>query len=174
MSVIDDILLLKAEQVAKFFQNELKNEHIAQGHKLTGSFVNSINYEVLSDVNTITILLKYAEYGRYLETGVSAAKIPFGTKTGKKVSQYIEALRSWATLRGFTNPLGAAFAIAKTHKKEGMPSKGSYKFSNNGRRTDFQSFVLKSNKSFLEDFISQDVAQQLTTQLFDLIRNTTI
>ena len=40
------------------------------------------------------------------------------------------------------NPLGAAFAIAKTQKREGMPTKGSYKFSSNGRRKNWRSFTL--------------------------------
>ena len=173
-STIDEILLLKAKEIGEFFKQELIDEHIEQGHKLTGNFVRSIDYDVLSDKSTITILLEYAAYGAVLENGVSAANIPFGGNTSKKVSQYIEALKNWATLRGFVKPLSAAFAIAKTHKKEGMPSRGSYAFSKNTRRKNFQTFVLQSNKDFLKDFISPEVAAKITTQLFDLINNTTL
>ena len=110
---INDILLKGAEQVAEFFKEDLKNEHIQQGHKLTGNFVDSIDYDILIDINSITILLKYANYGRVLETGVTAKNIPFGKKTNKKFSKYIEALKNWAALRGMQKPLSAAFAIAK-------------------------------------------------------------
>jgi hypothetical protein len=47
------------------------------------------------------------------------------------------------------NPKSAAFAIAAKHKKEGMPTSGSYKYSINSRRLDAFKTVLE-NKKVLE------------------------
>ena len=143
-SKVIETIELQAEILADFFKQELAAELTAQGHTDTGRLVNSINYTILSDLSTVKIVFEYLYYGDIINNGVKAANIPFGRSTGKKTSLYIEALKNWAARKGFKNPLGAAFAIAKTHKKEGMPTRGSYKFSNNGRRKNWRGFVLET------------------------------
>ena len=142
-----DILNIIEKQsilVADFFKAELKNELEQQGHKDTGKLIDSIDYEILIDTDTVKIVFEYLYYGEIVNNGVTAAKIPFGGSTGAKTSLYIEALRAWAKRKGFSKPLSAAFAIAHKHKKEGMPTKGSYKFSNNGRRKNWKTFTLET------------------------------
>lgn len=139
---INTILEAQAEQVAEFFQAELRKELEAQGHKDTGKLIDSIEYEILSDSKEIKIVFEYLFYGDILNAGVKPSRIPFGKSTTAKTSKYIEALKNWAARKGMKNPLGAAFAIAKTQKREGMPTKGSYVFSKNGRRKNWRSFTL--------------------------------
>ena len=52
-----------------------------------------------------------------------------------------------------------------------MPSKGSFRFSANGRRKGFQSYVLSNNKNRISDFFNPNLTTQLTTQIFDMINN---
>lgn len=119
----------------------LIDEFVKQGHNNTGEGVKSIAYavQVLSGVYQLD--LTFNKYLVYQDKGVSAGKIPFQYGSGAKQSKYIKALTKWVMQRGMTvstkKARGIAFAIAKTHKKEGMPSKGSYAFSLNGNRTGF-------------------------------------
>lgn len=141
---INDILENQSNLVASFFQKELAKELENQGHRDTGKLIDSIKYEILMDSDIIKIVFEYLYYGDIVNNGVKPANIPFGGSSNGKTSLYIEALKDWAKRKGMKNPLSAAFAIAKTHKKEGMPSKGSYKFSNNGRRKNWKTFTLES------------------------------
>jgi hypothetical protein len=169
------LLNKKAVQVAEFFKKELTNEFNSQGHRDTGKFEKSIEYDILTNVGTIEIVFSYLKYGIFLEKGVAANKIPFGVGAGRKAtSLYIEALKNWAARKRMLKPLSAAFAIAKTHKKEGMPSRGSYKFSKNGRRRNFQSFTLKANRNFANQFFSAKDITLIQTVLIDILNGTII
>jgi hypothetical protein len=160
----------KAVQVAEFFKKELTDEFVGQGHRDTGKFEKSIEYDILTNVDTIEIVFSYLKYGIFLEKGVSSNKIPFGGGASKKAtSLYIEALKNWAARKGMLKPLSAAFAIAKMHKKEGMPTKGSVKFSKNGRRRNFQSFTLKANRNFANQFFSAKDIAFIQTLLIDIL-----
>lgn len=158
--LIKEILERQSNLVASFFQLELANELEAQGHRDTGALIDSIQYEILMDADIIRIVFTYLYYGDIVNDGVTAAKIPFGQSSGAKTSLYIEALKEWAKRKGMKNPLNAAFAIAKTHKKEGMPSQGSYKFSNNGRRKEWRAFTLQTYlPQSLQIFADADLQQ---------------
>lgn len=112
----------------------------AQGHRLTGALEKSIAYEIRQSPGRITAVMTAADYGLIIEFGVPANRIPYGGRTGRGgVSKYIQGLVRFFELRGLSGreALGAAFATATKHKREGMPSRGSYAFSSNGRRTGF-------------------------------------
>jgi len=154
------IIERQSEQVADFFKKELAAEIESQGHRDTGALIDSIEYEILTSPTEVKIVFTYLFYGEILEAGVKAKNIPFGGVTNKKTSKYIEALKNWAARKGMKNPLGAAFAIAKTHKKQGMPTVNSYKFSNNGRRKFWRSFTLNTYlPSSLKIFADADLQE---------------
>ncbi len=159
MNVLD-IIEKQSILVADFFQSELKKELQQQGHKDTGKLIDSINYEILSDSKAVYITFSYLFYGDIVNDGVKPNKIPFGNSTNATTSKYIEALKNWAKRKGFKKPLSAAFAIAHKHKKEGMPTKGSYAFSSNGRRKNWKTFTLESYlPQSLEIFANADLSQ---------------
>lgn len=162
MNVLD-ILERQSKLVADFFQAELRKELEEQGHKDTGKLIDSIEYEILTDADTIKIVFSYLYYGDIVESGVKAANIPFSPNSGAKSSKYIEALKNWARRKGFKKPLSAAFAIAYKHKKEGMPTKNSYKFSANGRRKNWRSFTLNQ-------YLPQSLKIFADSDLEDLIK----
>jgi hypothetical protein len=66
--------------------------------------------------------------------------------------------------------LGIAFAIAATHKKEGMPSKGSYAFSSTGKRLAWIEEAFKNNEDKITEAISEMAYNMLNVQL-DVILN---
>lgn len=124
-------------QVAEVVLIAVKNELVAQGHKMTGDLYNSIQYAVKAEASKVVIDYSFLEYGMVLNYGVSPDKIPYSQGSGAKKSQFIEGLKRFVEKRiGKTGKEaeGIAFAIAKKMKAEGMPTKNSYKYSSNGRR----------------------------------------
>lgn len=119
-------------------QNSIKNIRL-QGHTLTGKLEKSIEVQVTQKVDTFINLLAES-YGIPLNTGVSASRIPYRPKSGARSSEYIKGLQMFAKKRmrvSDKEALSIAFAIAKKHKKEGMPTRGSFRYSKNGKRTNF-------------------------------------
>jgi len=116
-------------------------EFSQQGHNNTGAGIESIVYAVQQFGNAFGLDLSFEKYLIYQDKGVSASRIPFQIGSGKKQSKYIMALTKWVMQRGMASnekkAKGIAFAVARKHKKEGMPTRNSYLYSRNGRRTGF-------------------------------------
>lgn len=153
MATIADLKAL-ANEIGKIAYQYVIAEFKAQGHTLTGSFEKQVEFKVVETVSAtfnpdssgglrIDFLMPY--YGRFVDAGVPASRIPFtDRKSGQGkggTSKYIAALTRYAKLRmGASSQKEAtsiAFAIARKHKKEGMPTRASKRFSQTGLRTDF-------------------------------------
>ena len=147
-----------------YLQSAIRAELDAQGHGgNTGKLSKSVTYEVEAGDGRAVGRMFFEDYGFYVEFGVRASRIPYGGRgKGKKggTSAYIEGLVRFFQHRGLSGreALGAAFATAKTHKREGMPSRGSYAYSNNGRRTGFVSNALKDFQKELSELLSSKFA----------------
>lgn len=166
--------LLKIYDLLKQATNE---ELAGQGHRLTGSLEGSIANQIDEIPNGWQMLVTMAHYAGYLERGVKAENIPFSPGSGKKNSLYIEGLTKFAELRGMTNPKSAAFAIAHAHKNQGMPTwkggkggRGSYSYSQNGRRTGFAAQVLEENEDKIREIISSEILDFLFTEINNAAR----
>jgi len=126
---------LTMSQVKLRIQKELQD----QGHVATGQLLRSIENVIEARPNLFRAMILMEDYGFAIDTGVPAANIPYSGNGGGGTSQYIQGLYSWWLLKGLStdDALRAAFATAMKHKKEGMPTKASFFYSNNGRRTGF-------------------------------------
>ena len=123
-------------KVGKLIIASLQKELIEQGHDATGNLINSFEQRVIEVPNSIVIEILMDEYGIYVNEGRKTG--------GKKVP--INVLVDWierkAIVNGDKEVKSLAFAIQQTIHKEGIPTKGSFKFSNNGRRKGFIDFVI--------------------------------
>jgi hypothetical protein len=123
-------------KVGKLIIASLQKELIQQGHQSSGNLVNSFEQRVIEVPNSIVIEILMDEYGIYVNEGRKTG--------GKKVP--INVLVDWierkAIVNGDKEVKSLAFAIQQTIHKEGIPTKGSFKFSNNGRRKGFIDFVI--------------------------------
>ena len=75
-------------------------------------------------------------------------------------SKYIDGLTDFAKKRFGLNDKeaqSAAFAIAKKQKKEGMPTKNSFKFSKNGKRTGFIDDTIQNATPAIEKIIEESI-----------------
>ncbi len=117
--------MVNFNKVGKLIIASLQKELIEQGHKATGNLVNSFEQRVIEVPNSIVIEILMDEYGIYVNEGRKTG--------GKKVP--INVLVDWierkAIVNGDKEVKSLAFAIQQTIHKEGIPTKGSFKFSNN-------------------------------------------
>jgi len=146
-----------AFEAGRIAVKELREQILLQGHRLTGSLIKSARANsvvVNEDSAVVRILLN--DYGVPLNTGVPAPRIPYGSYTGARVSKYIQGLKRFAKLRFRVTDkqaLGIAFAIANKHKKEGMPTANSFRFSKNGMRTRYVEQTIKNITKDIEKLI---------------------
>jgi hypothetical protein len=152
--------MLNAED-RKDFESMLKDllmkEWKDQGHYMNGKVVDEMEIQIESTVEGFIASGYTFPYALYQQHGVSASNIPYGGGKRGDTSKYIEGLIGYVQKRMAISDLkeakSIAFAIAKTHKKEGMPSMGSAKYSPNGKRTGWISDSLKENETSISGFI---------------------
>ena len=152
--------------IANWLKVRLAQELRDQGHNLTGSLISSLEEKVTVAAGRLTIEMYGNDYGDPLNTGVPAARIPYTPGQSRAAtSKYIQGLIHFAErrfgLRG-KEAISAAFAIARKHKREGMPTRGSYKYSSNGRRTGWIDVILADNDQELTSFVEEWVGTEVT------------
>lgn len=146
----------------------LKKRIVIQGHKGSGRLIRSIEIQVNIKSNEMEGLILLNDYARYIESGVQANKIPFrGVRGRGGTSKYIQGLfQHWRRLGlGQGEALRAAFATAYVHRREGMPTRESKRFSRdkNGARTGFIGRTVQENEKRLIAEI-----EQKTLELFNI------
>lgn len=140
------------EQIADAILASMRELLALQGHNLTGALSSSLRSKIKTTAQEWNIDFLGLTYGKFVNNGVSAARIPFGKNTGAKKSKYIEGLINFASKKFLVSKKEAtsiAFAIARKHKREGMPSLGSFLYSKTGKRTEFIQDALKENEQKL-------------------------
>ena len=170
-------------EIKKLLSDELRKSWEAQGHNLTGKVIDGIDLITKETTNSILMQLAIYNYGAILDRGVSSDRIPFSGRTGRGgKSKYIEGLKSYAEKRmGLygKEALSVAFAIAYTHKKEGLPTRASYKYSSTGGRLDWATNAIEENEGIIVQRLGQLFEKlfyvRITNRLTDIIKtfNTT-
>ena len=153
MTDTKDIYQRLGEQVGEVVKKAVKQAFIIQGRSLTGALVNSIDYSVNATVNSAFVEFTLLDYGMILNYGVPPERIPYSPGSGAKSSKYIDGLKLYAKLRFNANDKEAeriAFAIARKHKKFGMPLDGKIGAVQNG---------LDDSKQEVEELINEALTQ---------------
>lgn len=138
-------------------QDELKEELRAQGHYLTGALERSIDSKFVDQGDTIAREIVANDYAETLNTGIPSSKININD------AGYIAGLTRYAEQRfGYFGEQAktVAFQIAAKHKKEGMPTKNSYQYSENNRRTHAIDVSVENNLEtdrLMESGLSQEI-----------------
>lgn len=126
--------------VLTLIQSEMRDTLKKQGHYNTGKLSDSISYRITVKGDAIVGVIEAPDYAVYLDTGVPASRIPYsGRRGGGGTSQYIQGLITYFRDRGLPSreAKSAAFATAEKQRREGMPTRDSFRFSDTGRRTGF-------------------------------------
>ena len=128
-------------RVLKELEATGKAELKAQGHVATGRGINSIQALITeqSEDRAVGVIMAEDYLIGPVDKGVKRSRIPYTPGQSRaRTSLYIQGLINWArTVKPSLTDQerkSFAFAVAAKHKKEGMPTRGSYAFSTNGRR----------------------------------------
>jgi hypothetical protein len=150
-----------ADEISLLAISVVANEWRLQGHELTGAAVKQMETMVRMEINTLIIEGFVPDYMAINNQGVPSNKIPYYPGSGRKTSKYIDGLIDYVQRRmgkSEKEAKGIAFAIASKHKKEGMPTKTSARFSKTGKRTGFIEIALDKNSQKFVELIEVSVA----------------
>lgn len=140
-------------------QEELDN----QNHNATGALSKEIKSKVTTFPDGAKGVISTYLYGGAVNFGVPASRFRFG---GKK---HINKLIKWIGDKGITPNKGTvknfAWAIAKKHAKEGIPTRESYKFSRNGKRLGFMTDALTVAETSIQNLVPVNVQINITFEL---------
>ena len=151
------------QQIANLALQAVAIEWKAQGHNLTGNAIQQLETRIIAG-SDIIIQGYVVDYMANLNAGVTAANIPYSPGSGARSSKYIAGLIDYVKRRMGKSDREAksiAFAIASRHKKEGMPSKASVRFSSTGKRTGFIEAALDGIEPKLAALIEQGVEETI-------------
>lgn len=156
--MLADQLADKLLQLLRELEVEARAELRAQGHVATGRGLDSIEGVVTEEsVDRLVGCILAEDYlVGPVDKGVKAKNIPFGGRqsSGGR-SQYIQGLLNWIRIvkpsLSDQERKSFAFAIANKQRREGMPTRGSFAFSNNGRRTGWiKNGIAKNEQKLVE------------------------
>jgi len=158
-----------SELLLEEFRKELKD----QGHNLTGKLSKSLQIRTTAGAGEISLIGSFLRYGAAIDQGVKPERVPFTPNSGNKTSKYITGLINFVKLRRIaTNDAKAksiAFAIAFKHKKEGIPTKSSYKYSSNGRRLGWISDTLDRNSDTITELLQDIFEKEVNINIDNLL-----
>lgn len=166
----DDAILKEAmEDVMRFIVKKLRERSERQGHKLTGRLIRSMEFKVNVKSGVAVGDVYMEHYSQFLERGVRASRIPFSGRSGRGgTSKYIQALADYFKKRGVPSRevLRAAFATAYKHKREGMPTRASSRFSqDSGVRTGFITRTVNESQDAIITILGDKVTQTILVRI---------
>ena len=138
----------------------LQDEWEAQGHSMNNKIIDTIEYVVKQETNSLTLSGMIYPYGNILAAGTKSSKIPYSGRTGRGgTSLYIQALQNYVKLRMHISDekksKSIAFAIATEQKKHGMPTPGSYSFTSTGHRLQWVEDAFKRSEDKIVEAIRE-------------------
>ena len=163
--------------VMSMLKLELGNKLIAQGHatsKTQSNLIKSIDYTIEASAFLIVAEMYMNDYYIFLEKGVKASRIPYGRKSGAKTSKYIQGLIRFFRLRvGLSDRAAkqAAFATANKHKREGMPTRASFRFSKDGTRLGFVDSTLKKFEDEIGELLEERSGGTVEKEFIKILQN---
>jgi hypothetical protein len=161
------------QKALDFAAAQIRKEIIAQGHVATGNLLNSIHTEIEDKGDSLVGRVYIADYAGILDKGVSASRIPYSPGSGAGSSKYIDALVNWiSTIKpglSDTDKKSFAFAIANKAKKEGHPTRGSFAFSKNGRRTGWAKAAIQDKVNDVRQLL--DLGPPIAALIRDMVND---
>lgn len=149
-------------KVATTLEQGLAKELRDQGHYLTGALENSITSRNTTTGDAEVLETSALDYIDDLDQGKRPEHID---------ESDIAGLTRYAELRfGYSGnkAIKTAIAIARKHRKEGMPTKNSYQYSITGERK----FVIEETYEHNESILNQQIDDGLSKELDSFIDKT--
>lgn len=175
--IIDQEFRQNFRKLLTLIVGDLREKLAEQGHVNTGRLSKSLRFEIRLANDGIEGFVFFEEYGIYIDKGVAAERIPFSFGSGRSSSKYIKGLIQYFRQRGLPSKQAksAAFATAVVHKREGMPTKASSRFSKTGERTGFLTKTVRNKErlyiSFLGEQAVEGISVKIATEFRDIFKD---
>jgi len=159
--------------VMNIIEQDLSERLRQQGHNNTGALISSMDYRIKETAHTLVASFELNNYWYWVNYGVSATRIPYRPGSGAKQSKYITALISYFESKGLGRVTAkrAAFATATMHKRDGMPTRASSRFSKDGNRTGFLTGYLDQSGDTVHSILYSGIEDELNKSLNEIIEN---
>ena len=137
----------------------LASELIDQGHKNTGSLINSLEGRIQDDPNGFDVSIWANKYAHYLDKGVKWYQ--------KSKRPPLAPLIAYFRQKGAADPKAAAFATISLWKnkdlKQGMPTRGSYRpsITKTGKRKGFIKEALNKRETIINKRLTDLASKKL-------------
>lgn len=157
--------MLDFSKVENMIIKALQTELIGQGHKATGELINTIEGRTMQLPDSVVIEILMQDYSRYVNDGrkAGAKKVP--------ISVLVDWIERKGIASGDKDIKNLAFAIQMSIFKEGSPTQGSFKFSNNGRRAGFIDFVILNEINPIVDALGKEVFRNVDNIVTDIVQD---
>lgn len=163
-----------AKNISTMAITAVVNEWKAQGHNLSGKAISEIETVTKFQINELRITGLVLDYMAINNSGVTADRIPYTPNSGRPPSKYIQGLIQYAKRRMGASDKEAksiAFAIASKHKKEGMPTRASAKYSSTGKRTGFLETALVKIEPDLLKLIERSIIYSIELTIMNFYKS---
>ena len=152
------------ERLADHLAGQIGLELVAQGHNNTGTLIESVRVDLVETLTGVVLIASNLDYGQYINDGRKPGTMP-----------PISALAKWVMQRGIASEQrevnSIAWAIAIAIKKQGSPTRGAFKYSKNGKRTDWIGQVLEANERIIVEHIEQASIVEVEVKFNNVIIN---
>jgi hypothetical protein len=169
-----ELVASRIPEIETAIKVSLVKELTEQGHILTGKLRDSIELVSKETARGFVIDGLFLDYGLPINTGVPGSRIPYTPGSGRKNSKYINGLIDFVKKRRLASKeseiKGIAFAIARTQKKQGQPTRGSFKFTKNGRRSNWVDQGLKGVEETIEKLIIDIWTEEINIGITNLAK----
>lgn len=149
-------------EIEKHLKKQMQFELEFQQHKATGKLVRSCSVESSSNIEQLEFTGYAEDYGGYVSEG---------RRRGVK-GVPIRALINWVMIKGMASDekkaKGIAFAIQKTIKEEGIPTRKSMGLA--ARRTQWIDHVLTDSEQFVNDKFSELYGNEIETEMVNVFK----
>lgn len=171
-NVIDQAFEAALQRLVDHAMKTMREELKGQGHVLTGSLINSMTSRVSEDREGLTAAVYLNQYFQYLERRLPPDKVPYSPGSGAKSSKVVEALKRYWKLRGLPpeEATRATFATLNKWKQEGRPTRSSFRYAKNGRRTGFLEQSIKQIQADAIEILSRGVVTEIEKALAKALR----
>jgi hypothetical protein len=170
-----DTIRQRIPEIERLIRDSLVKELTQQGHILTGKLRDSIELVSRETAKGFEIDGLFLSYGLPINTGVPASRIPYTPGSGRRRSKYISGLIDFVRKRRLavkeSEVKGIAFAIARKQKMQGQPTKGSFKFTKNGRRSNWVDMGLKGVEAEIEKAIEDIWTEEILIGITNLSKS---
>lgn len=173
-TLIDQSLEKAAEDLAQYAIKAAQRELRNQGHVLTGSLVNSMRARVVSGPDSFTGQVLMNNYAPYLERRLPASRVPYSPGSGARHSKVVDALLRYWKLRGLAprEARSATFATLNVWKREGRPTRASFRFARNGRRLGFLERTVEQVRENATDVLLKGAGTEIEKNIVRALRAT--